>query len=271
MFAAVMMATLALSPFVLPAAADALDDIKARGKMLVAIDPTFAPYEYTDASGKIVGFDPEVLEAVAAQMGVGVEYQVMSFSGIIPGLIARSFDFSVSILSWTAERAERIDFTIPVARISMAVLKMKDNENVKSSDIYDLSGHRCAVKQTTTPEQKMQEFNERLAAEGKPQVELLHFETVEQTISALADGRVDCVVDSKVVLYVAMRQRPELAMEVVGDVGEPTLQGWGINKSDTKLKAALDEAIRKIKASGQLAELQMKHFGYVVEDLPEEY
>ena len=53
-----------------PAHADALDDIKARGKMIVAIDPTFAPFEFTDASGTIVGFDPAVLELVAEGMGV---------------------------------------------------------------------------------------------------------------------------------------------------------------------------------------------------------
>ncbi|MEA3112083.1 MAG: polar amino acid transport system substrate-binding protein, partial [Caballeronia sp.] len=40
------------------ASADTLDDIKSRGTMTVGIDPTFAPYEYTDASNNIVGFDP---------------------------------------------------------------------------------------------------------------------------------------------------------------------------------------------------------------------
>ena len=49
--------------------ADTLDDIKSSGKMLVAIDPTFAPFEYTDDSGTIIGYDPELLEAVAADWG----------------------------------------------------------------------------------------------------------------------------------------------------------------------------------------------------------
>ena len=61
------------------AAADTLDDIKSRGKMIVAIDPTFAPYEYTDANDKIVGYDPAIMAAVAKHLGVTIEYQRMAF------------------------------------------------------------------------------------------------------------------------------------------------------------------------------------------------
>jgi polar amino acid transport system substrate-binding protein len=261
---------LTVLPFASPANADALDDIKSRGKMIVAIDPTFAPFEFTDSSGKIVGYDPELLQAIAADWGVTVEYQVMAFSGIIPGLIAGSFDFSGSALNITAERAKKIDFTIPVAASVNAVLKLKANGNVKSSDINDLSGHKCAVKQTTQPEQMMQAFNEKLKGESKPGVDLLSFETVEQTVAALADGRVDCVVDDKVVLFQAISQRSDVAMEVVGEIGGKALVGWGTNKKDPKLTATLDNTIKKLKASGKLAELQKKNFGYVMESLPEE-
>jgi polar amino acid transport system substrate-binding protein len=267
---AVILGAVMASPLVSPAKADTLDEIKSRGKMIVAIDPTFAPFEYTDSSGKIVGYDPEILESIAADWGVKIEYQVMAFSGIIPGLIAGSFDFSGSALNITAERAKKIGFTIPVAASVNAVLKLKGNDKLKSSKIDDLSGHKCAVKQTTAPEQMMQAFNEKLKGESKPAVELLSFETVEQTVAALADGRVDCVVDDKVVLYQAMSQRKDVAMEVVGEIGGKALVGWGTNKGDPKLTAALDDTIKKLKASGKLAELQKKNFGYVMEDLPEE-
>lgn len=254
----------------LPAMADVLDDIKSRGKMIVAIDPTFAPFEYTDASGKIIGYDPELLEAVAADWGVAVEYQVMAFSGVIPGLIAGSFDFTATALNITAERAQKIDYTIPVASSVNAVLKLAANAAVKSSAIDDLAGLKCAVKQTTQPEQMMQAFNEELKAAGKSEVELLSFETVEETVAALVDGRVDCIVDDKSVLYQAMANRADVAMEVVGEIGGKALVGWGTNKNDPNLTAALIETLKKLKASGKMAELQKKHFGFSMDDLPEE-
>jgi len=252
------------------ARADALDEIKSRGKMIVAIDPTFAPFEFTDSAGKIIGYDPELLEAVAKDWGVQVEYQVMAFSGVIPGLIAGSFDFTATALNITAERAQKIDYTIPVASSVNAVLKLQDNAAVKSSGIDDLAGLKCAVKQTTQPEQMMQAFNEELKAAGKAEVELLSFETVEETVAALVDKRVDCIVDDKSVLYQAMGNRKDVAMDVVGEIGGKALVGWGTNKDDADLTAALIDTLKKLKASGKMAELQKKYFGFTMDDLPEE-
>ena len=104
--------------------------------MVVAIDPTFPPFELTDESGKIIGYDPELIEAVAEGLGVKVEYQVMAFSGIIPGLIAGSFDMTPT-LNVTAERAAKIDYVIPTASSVNAVLALKDG-GVTSAKIEDL-------------------------------------------------------------------------------------------------------------------------------------
>lgn len=265
---ALTLASAALAASLLSGAAhaDALDDIKSRGTMVVAIDPTFPPFEFTDAEGKIVGYDPELIEAVAAGLGVKVEYQVMAFSGIIPGLIAGAFDMTPT-LNVTAERAGKIDYVIPTASSVNAVMTTKDS-GVTSADIAALSGKTCAVKQTTQPEQMMMSLNETLAADGKPEVELLGFETIEQTIAALAQGRAVCVVDDKSVLYEAMASRKDLPLVVVGELGGTTPIGWGVNKANPALTAALSEELKKLKASGKFDEIQMKYFGYTTE-LPE--
>ena len=259
-----------LFPFANLVQADTLADIKSSGKMLVAIDPTFAPFEYTDDSGKIIGYDPELLEAVAADWGVKIEYQVMAFSGVIPGLIAGSFDFTATALNIKADRAKKINFTIPIASSVNAVMAMKDNDKVTSSKIEDLAGITCAVKQTTQPEQMMQENNVQLKSSGAAEVKLLSYETVDQTIAALATGRVDCVVDDKSVLAVAMAQRPDVPMTIVGEIGGKALIGWGTNKNDTSLSDALSETLKKLKRNGQMGKLQTKYFGYEMNNLPEE-
>src|SRR6185437_12964877 len=84
---------LSVFPLDMPAWAEAMDDIKSRGKMLVALDPTFSPFEFTDSAGAITGYDPGLLALIAKEWGVKIDFQVMSFNGIIPGLIAGSFDF----------------------------------------------------------------------------------------------------------------------------------------------------------------------------------
>jgi polar amino acid transport system substrate-binding protein len=216
-----------------PASADAFDDIKAKGKIVVAIDPTFPPFEFTESSGKVTGYDPELIELAAAGLGVKVEYQVMAFSGIIPGLIAGSFDMTPT-LNVTPERAKKIDYVIPTASSVNAVLTLKDT-TIKSSKIADLSGKRCAVKQTTQPEQMMKAMNDGLKSAGKPVVELVGFETIEQTIAALAEKRVDCVVDDKSVLFEAIGKRKDVPLALAGEIGGVQPIGWGVNKANPKL------------------------------------
>ncbi len=262
-FAAISLALALAAPV---AHADALSDIKAKGKIVVAIDPTFSPFEFTDSANKVVGYDPELLELAAKGLGVKVEYQVMAFSGIIPGLIAGAFDVTPTI-NVTAERAKKIDYVIPTAESVNAVLALKGS-TIKSSAIADLSGHKCAVKQTTQPEQMMKAMNATLTKDGKPPVELLGFETIEQTITALADKRVDCVVDDKSVLVEAIDKRKDLPLMLAGEIGAAQPIAWATNKSTAALTAALSGEIKKLKADGTVTALQKKYFGYTM-DLPE--
>ncbi len=248
---------------------DALDEIKARGKMIVAIDPTFAPFEYTDNSGKIVGYDPAILELIAKDLGVEIEYQQMPFSGIIPGLIAGSFDFTASALSVTEERAQKIDFTIPLAEGVNVVLKRADDASI-TTDVTSLAGKRIGVKANTQPEQVMKGISDELVGQGKNALEFLSIDTVEQTISALATKRVDFVVDDQIVLAQVVRERPEAKLEIAGPVGPKIYISWGTNKSDSKLNAYLNEQIKRLKADGTLKKLQAEHFyGITFDQLPE--
>ncbi|MGI9332745.1 MAG: transporter substrate-binding domain-containing protein [Gammaproteobacteria bacterium] len=251
------------------ASADTLDDVLARGKMVVAIDPTFAPYEFTDDQGNITGYDPEVLARVAKAMGVEVEYQKMGFTGIIPGLIAGSFDFTATALAVTAERAQKVTFTVPVSHAVNAVARRKGDTSVKSAQPEDLAGLRLGVKATTQPEQVMLAVSEELESQGMKPIEFLSIETVEQQTAALVNKRVDFVVDDIAVLGAVVRKRPEANLEIIGEIGPVTYIAWGARKDDTRLAKALSEQIIELQQNGELATLQKKYFG-VSFDLPVE-
>lgn len=249
---------------------DALDKIKARGKMIVAIDPTFAPFEYTDVSGKIVGYDPAVLETIAKNLGVEIEYKKMAFSGIIPGLIAGAFDFTASALSVTAERAKKIDFTAPLAEGANIIIKRVNDNSITSSAPEALVGKRLGVKANTQPEQMMKGISDELVAKGQKPIEFLSVDTVEQTIAAITAKRVDFVVDDQIVLAQVLRERPQAKLEVVGPIGPKTYISWGTNKSDPNLNAYLNDQIKQLKIDGLLKKLQDEHFfGIVFNNLPD--
>lgn len=249
------------------AAADTLDDIKARGAMIVGIDPTFAPYEFTDSSGAITGYDPSLLRAVADGLGVTIEYRTMAFSGIIPGLIAGSFDFTATALNVTAERAERIAYTIPVSQTENGVLRRVGDTRINGDDPASLAGLTAAVKQTSTPERVVQEVSDQLVTSGGAAINVLSVETTEQTVTALGTSRADFLVDDMSVLAQIIKERPG-QFEIAGKVGPTDYIAWGVRKDDSSLVDAINAELIKLKGDGTMARLQQEYLGLSFE-LPE--
>ncbi|MDW7673689.1 MAG: transporter substrate-binding domain-containing protein, partial [Bacillota bacterium] len=74
---------------------------------LVAMDAAYAPFEWVDeTTGEIVGFDAELIKAIAAEMGFAVELQHFEWDGIIPSLLSKNADLIISAMTITEERAQ---------------------------------------------------------------------------------------------------------------------------------------------------------------------
>ncbi|MGE8163697.1 transporter substrate-binding domain-containing protein [Paraburkholderia sp. NPDC080076] len=241
--------------------ADTLDDIKSRGTMTVAIDPTFAPYEYTDASNNIVGFDPAVMAAVAKRLGVKIEYQRMAFSGIIPGLLAHSFDVEGSALNVTAERAKRLAYIVPTSKTVNGALVRADFKKIpQQATIESLAGLTAAVKSASAPEQILKQFNETLKAKGLAPIQLISVDSVDQTVAALMTRRADFAFDDMTVLAGVIKQNPG-KLKSTGELGPSQWIAWATRPDDIRLNKAISDQILAMKKSGELARLQKASLG----------
>jgi polar amino acid transport system substrate-binding protein len=241
--------------------ADTLDDIKSRGTMTVAIDPTFAPYEYTDANNNIVGYDPAIMAAVAKHLGVKVEYQRMAFSGIIPGLLAHSFDIEGSALNVTAERAKRLAFVVPISKTVNGALVRADFTKIgQKATIESLAGLTGAVKSASVPEQILKQFNETLKAKGLAPIQLLSVDSVDQTVAALMTRRADFVFDDLTVLAGVVKQN-QGKVRATGELGPSQWIAWATRPDDVRLNKAISDQIVAMKKSGELARLQKANLG----------
>jgi polar amino acid transport system substrate-binding protein len=246
------------------AAADTLAEVKAKGKMVVAVDPTFAPFEYTDASGKIVGYTPALMEAVGKKLGVSIEYQKMAFNGIIPGLLAGSFDAEGSTLNVTAERAKRVLYTVPFAKTVNLVMTRADDSRIPlPATIASLSGLTGVAKAGTAAEKILKDFNGELKTLGLKPLKVMSLDTVEQTIAALNAKRADFVFDDITVLGGAMQHHAG-KFRAAGELGASQWMAWATRPDDKALNAAISDVILGLQASGELAALQKKHLGVVV-------
>lgn len=241
--------------------ADTLDDIKSRGKMIVAIDPTFAPYEYTDASNNILGYDPAIIAAVAKRLGVTVEYQRMAFSGIIPGLLAHSFDIEGSALNVTAERAKRLEYTVPISKTVNGPLVRADFTKIPSpATVESLAGLTAVVKTASAPEQILKQFNLSLETKGLAPIQILSVDSVDQTVSALLTRRADFAFDDLTVLADVVKKNSG-KLKTTGELGPSQWIAWATRKDDVRLNKAISDQILLMQKSGELATLQKTHLG----------
>jgi polar amino acid transport system substrate-binding protein len=246
--------------------ADTLDDVKARGTLVVAIDPTFAPYEYTDDSGAITGYTPAIMGAIAKTLGVKVEYQKMAFSGIIPALISGSVDAEGSSLNVTAERAGKVLFVAPFGKSVNAVMTRADDKRLDPSSlkIESLAGLSAAVKTTSAPEQLVKQFNLDLKAKGLAPIKIVGVDSVDQTLSALMTKRADFILDDITVLGSLLKQHPD-SLRRVGELGASQWISWATRKDDVRLNKVISDQIIALKASGELQKLQQQYLGVTFE------
>ena len=129
-----------------PARATTTDEIISRGKVIVAIDTTTAPYGMVDESMQPSGFDIEVANLVGKSLGVPVEFVTVTSPGRIPSLLTNRVDMVISIFSITPERALQVAFSIPYAGQSSVVLAPK---SVAIKGPEDLVGLKVGVTRGT--------------------------------------------------------------------------------------------------------------------------
>ncbi len=248
------------------AQADTLAEIKASGKMTVGIDPTFPPYEYTNDKGEIIGYSVSIMQSVAKDLGVKLDFQKTAFNGIIPGLISGSFNAEGSSLNVNAERAKKVLFTVPYSKTVNGILIRKDEAgkfSAKPLSIESLAGLRGAAKSTSVPEQLLKTFNETLKSKGLKPIEIISVDTLDQTVSTLMTKRADFVIDDIAVLAPVAKKYPA-KLSQVGEVGPSQWMAWATRKDDVALNKAISDHILAMQKSGELAKLQQQYLGTTI-------
>ena len=241
------------------------EKIKKQGEVTVATEAAYYPFEFVE-NGKIVGYDQEILLMIIKDWGVKLNQLDLPFAGILPGLLEKKYDFVATALLINPERAVKYAFTMPVAASKVGILKRKGDSRVTS--VSDLKGLVIGTDPPTGgPAQIFLKYTEELKKEGKEPKDTRYFQASPDLLQALNNRQIDAAVESMPVLLGGMQKIPD-AFEVVGTFGDPFWIGWVTRPEDPDLREALNVEIRKLRDNGELARLQKKWFGYVV-DIPD--
>lgn len=231
--------------------ASTLEEVKARGQLVIGTDATYPPMEFHDEKGEIVGFDIDLGKAIAKELGVKAVFVDTAWDGIFPALDAKKFDIIMSSTSITEERLKTKAMSDPYYVTSQAIAVKKGNTSIKGPE--DLVGKVVAVQIGTTGDLAVSEI------EG---VEIKRFDTIDKAYMEVMNGRADAVVND--LSEVSYRMKILSDMEIVATFREGEEKyGVTLRKEDTDLLEAINQALKKLKESGEYDEIYKKWFGEV--------
>lgn len=220
-------------------------------KLIVATDTNFPPFEFKDPeTGKHTGFDVELWDAIAKQIGVEYTLQPMDFNGIIPGLQSGQLDVGIAGITIKPERAEVVDFSDPYYNAGLLILVKADNEEI--TDVQGLAGKIVSTKLGTTSE----DFAKKEA--GAKEVKL--FPNNDAMFMELLAGGADAVIFDSPVVSDFMRTVGKGQVKVVGPLYMGQSYGIGFPKG-SDMVAKTNAALQQLRDSGAYRELYIKWFG----------
>lgn len=241
-----------------PAAEEKTQDANTEQKLIVGFEPTFAPFEFTDEKGDYVGFDIDLIKAVAEAEGLDIQLKNLSFDGLIPALEAGQIDVIASGMSIKPERLKKVDFSLPYYDAGLAIVVREGNNEI--SKFEDLAGKTLAVQIGTTGADKAEEAKEQYNSKVKS------FNTNDLVFMELMNGAADAVIIDLPVAEDFINKKGEGKVKIVGDVLDGESFGIAVAKGNTELLEKINSGLAKVKEDGTFNELFQKWFNI---DAPE--
>lgn len=233
-----------------PAGDRSLTDIRDAGVLVVGTEGTYRPFSYhQDGSGDLTGYDVEVIRAVAAELGVDVEFQETQWDAIFAGLEAGRFDVVANQVSLTPEREEAYAFSEPYTYSPGVVVVRADDDSITSLD--SLVGRTTAQSLTSNWYRLAQEYGATVEA----------VEGWAQAVALVEQSRVDATINDRLTFLDYQQQTGAAGVKVAVQTSDVSRSAFAFRKDDVALAAAVDEALATLAADGTLAEISTTYFG----------
>lgn len=239
-----------------PAIAEMLPaDIKTKGKLTVATEGAYPPFELFDTDGKtLIGVDPELATAIAQVMGLEVDLVNVKFDSIIPGLQAKRYDIGMAAFGDTEDREKVVDF---VTYFNGGTSLLVPAGNPQNISLDDMCGRSIAIQKGTIYESDVvPHFQDQCQSEGEePLVESV-YPGQPETILAVGNGRADFTMsDYASLVYVADQASGKF--EVIPEQYDPIPWGVAVPKG-TGMAEPVQAALEKLMADGTYDEILKK-------------
>jgi polar amino acid transport system substrate-binding protein len=228
------------------AQARTFEEIKAAGKIIIATEGAYPPFNFFQGP-KLAGFEIELGDAIAAKMGLKVEYKALGFDALLTGLRQDRWDLVIASFGITEERSKAVSFTEP-HYCSGGVMVSKDPSILT---LESMNGKVVAVQTGTTYFENMKKIP------GVKEVRNLPQDTDAR--AALQNGRADVWVSDKFVVKAALEASPGSGLKI-GELLFVEKIAAAVKKGNASLVTAYNKALAEVLADGSYKTISDKYF-----------
>lgn len=227
----------------------------------VATDATWPPMEFFDESGELVGFDIDLMRAIAERIGFRVEFESVPWDGIFFGISAGRYDVIASSVTILPERLETMLFSEPYFRAAQYLVVSTEQPEVKS--LSDLQSREVGAEIATTGAWYI---------EREPGVTLRSYDDLGLALEDLINDRIAGVVADTAILeyYVFRNHEYRSLLRVAGEAYAVEDYGFAVRKDRPDLRDSINTALREIRKDGTYDELLQQWFPILTEDQAKE-
>lgn len=161
------------------------DRVESTKTLLVGTEGTYAPFTFHDETGKLTGFDVEVIEAVAKRLDLKIEFKETQWDAMYAGLNAQRFDLIANQTNPSPERLKKYIYSAPYNYSNAVIVTRADDESLKQ--FADLKGKKSAQSLTSN-------FTKMAKANG---AELVTVDGLAQALELIRQKRVETTVNDK--------------------------------------------------------------------------
>jgi polar amino acid transport system substrate-binding protein len=219
------------------------------GTLFIGIDTPYPPFEQGQPPN-VSGYDVDVLNTIAENLGLEVEYQDTGFATIFRDVAAGQFDTAAAASTIKPGREKEVDFTDPYYA-SATALVVAEGSDIASVD--DLSGKIVGTQDATIQEDYANEETDASEVRGFPEG--------TNALSSLLTGAVDAALIDEAVAADAVEKQGGMEIAESFAAITPDLFGFAVAPQNDALREAMNEQLAAMKEDGTLAELYKKTFG----------
>lgn len=223
------------------------------GTLTIGTSAEYEPFEYME-DGEYKGFDLELAQAIADDLGLELKIENVDFDTIVPGVASGTkYDMGIAAITATPEREKEVGFTDSYYMDDQAIVTMADNTEITGdnyADALNAEGMKIAVQSGSTAE--------AFAKENFPNAELVPFKNATDCFAAVQSSQANALVTNRSVAaqLVATSFSNE---QVIKQISTGEEYAIAVNKDNTALLDALNDSIAKLTEDGTVDELMTKY------------